>query len=66
MDMVVLYEKIKDRCEQTGISFTALCSGTGIEKSVFARMRRGTLKSFSDKYMSRVCFYLGVDEGYFN
>ncbi len=66
MSMVILYEKIKNRCEQTGISFTALCSGTRINKSVFTRMRRGTLKDFPDEYMKRVCYYLCVPDGYFD
>jgi len=55
-----LYERIKIKCAEKGVSVSRMCLETGMSKSTMSSLKRGVTKDLSAPTLKKIADYLGV------
>lgn len=58
--MCNLYDRIKNACNQRGITVSSMCIQLGMSKSVMSDLHSGRKKTLSAQTLSRIADYLQV------
>lgn len=59
-----LYDKLKELCQQKGVSLSKMCADCGISKSTPTELKSGRTKSLSSAATVKIASYLGVSVEY--
>lgn len=62
--MCNLYERIKQACEEKGLTVSAMCLNLGMSKSLMSDLRSGRKKTLSSDTLGRIADYLQVSADY--
>jgi len=59
-----IYDTIKKLCDERSLSIYAMCSETGISRSVLTELKAGRSKTLSAKHLAKIADYFGVSVDY--
>ena len=59
------YIKIKQLCDDRGVSVSALASGIGVRSSVFSELKMGRTKQLSVATLNKIAEYFDIPPSYF-
>ncbi len=59
------YLKIKELCDENGISIAALAGAIGVRSSVFSELKMGRTRQLSVPTLNKTAEYFGVPSSYF-
>ena len=62
--MCNLYERIKEVCQERGLTVSAMCLNLGMSKSLMSDLRSGRKKTLSSDTLGRIAEYLQVSADY--
>lgn len=58
------YLKIKQLCDEKGVSISALASGIGVRSSVFSELKMGRTKQLSVATLNKIAEYFNLPPSY--
>lgn len=62
--MCIMYDRIKELCDNRKVSMTAMCRAVGLSPNVMSELKSGRTKSLSIKNAIKIADYFGVTTAY--